>query len=107
MNSLTQQLAAYIAQPVFGDHEQAALAVARTGFIDTIATMLAGSREPVVKIMLNHAGVVQMPAEAPVPFAGLMLPAQQAALINGVAAHALDYDDVALSAHTSTVLVPA
>ncbi len=107
MNSLTQQLAAYVVQPVFGNDEQAALAVANTGFIDTVGTMLAGSHEPVVQIMLKHAGVVQTPGEAPVPFAGLMLPAPQAALINGVAAHALDYDDVALSAHTSTVLVPA
>ena len=107
MNNLTQQLASYVAHPVFGDYEQAALAVAGTGFVDTVGTMLAGSHELVVQIMLRHAGVVQTPAEAPVPFAGLMLPAPQAALINGVAAHALDYDDVALSAHTSTVLVPA
>ncbi len=110
MNSLTQQLAAYVAQPRFGKSsadEQAALAIARIGFIDTTATMLAGSSEPVVKIMLKHAGEMRTPAEAPVPFASLMLPARQAALINAVAAHALDYDDVALSAHTSTVLVPA
>ena len=107
MSGLTQQLAAYVAQPDFGPHEQAACAVARTGFIDTVATLMAGSGEPVVAIMLAHAGGVRTPAEAPVPFAGLMLPAPQAALINGVAAHALDYDDVALSAHTSTVLVPA
>lgn len=107
MNGLTRQLAAYVAHPVFGEHEQGALDVARTGFLDTVATMLAGASEPVVRIMLEHAGGVRTPAEAPVPFAGLMLPAQQAALINGVAGHALDYDDVALSAHPSTVLVPA
>ena len=33
--------------------------------------------------------------------------ASDAALVNGVAAHALDYDDVALAGHPSTVLVPA
>ena len=107
MTGLTHELAAYVAQPDFGKHEPAACEVARTGFIDTVATMMAGSREPVVKIMLEHAGGVRTPAQAPVPFAGIMLPAPQAALINAVAAHALDYDDVALSAHTSTVLVPA
>lgn len=107
MSSLTQELAAYVAHPTFGRDEAAACAVAKTGFIDTIATMMAGCREPVVGIMLAHLGAVKTPAEAPVPFAGIMLPAAQAACINGVAAHALDYDDVALSAHTSTVLVPA
>jgi len=34
-------------------------------------------------------------------------PAPEAAWINGTAAHALDYDDVALRGHPSTVLVPA
>ena len=107
MTSLTHQLAAFAALPTFGEHEAAALAVARTGFVDSVATMMAGSAEPVVRIMLEQYGGERSPAEAPVPFAGLMLPATRAALINGVATHALDYDDVALSAHTSTVLVPA
>ena len=107
MIGLTQELAAYVAHPTFGNDEEAACDVARTGFIDTIATMMAGCDEPVVRIMLAHMGSIQCPAEAPVPFAGTMLPAAQAACVNGVAAHALDYDDVALSAHTSTVLVPA
>ena len=34
-------------------------------------------------------------------------PAPEAAWINGTAAHALDYDDVGLRGHPSTVLVPA
>lgn len=106
MTGLTQQLAAFAARPTFGDQERAACAVAQTGFIDTIATLMAGGREPVVDIVRAHLGS-QAPAEAPVPFAGVMLPAAQAACVNGVAAHALDYDDVALSAHPSTVLVPA
>jgi 2-methylcitrate dehydratase PrpD len=38
---------------------------------------------------------------------GRNLAAPDAALVNGVAAHVLDYDDVALSGHPSAVLVPA
>ena len=34
MTGLTQELAAYVAQPEFGTQEQAACDVARTGFID-------------------------------------------------------------------------
>lgn len=104
---LTLELARYVAQPHFGGKEEAACAIARTGFIDTIATMLAGQNEPVVHVLLAHLGAAGGAAEAPVPFAGRLLPAHHAACINGVAAHALDYDDVALSAHTSAVLVPA
>ena len=106
--SLTQALAAFVARPTFGSDEQAACEIAKTGFIDVLATMMAGCHEPVVGIVRAHVGVNGSPAEAPVvPFTGAMLPAAQAACINGVAAHALDFDDVALSAHTSTVLVPA
>jgi 2-methylcitrate dehydratase PrpD len=38
---------------------------------------------------------------------GRNLSAPDAALVNGVAAHVLDYDDVALAGHPSAVLVPA
>jgi 2-methylcitrate dehydratase PrpD len=38
---------------------------------------------------------------------GRRLTAADAALVNGVAAHALDYDDVALSGHPSAVLAPS
>ena len=104
---LTLALARYTAAPSFGEFEHAACAIAKTGFIDTVATMLAGQHEPVVKIMLQQLGGAGAPSEAPVPFAHRMLGSAQAACVNGVAAHALDYDDVALSGHTSTVLVPA
>jgi aconitate decarboxylase len=107
MIGLTQELATFVAHATFGEYEDPACGVAKTGFIDTIATMMAGCDEPAVRIILAHMGSIQGPGEAPVPFAGTMLPATQAACVNGVAAHALDYDDVALSAHPSTVLVPA
>ena len=58
--------------------------------------------------MLKHLGARERSNNtAPVPFAGISLSSQQAAMVNGVAAHVLDYDDVALSAHPSTVLMPA
>ena len=104
---LTAALANYAAAPSFGVSEAAACAIAQTGFIDTIATMLAGQNEPVVQLILQHLGTPGQVKEAPVPFAKRSLSAGNAACINGVAGHALDYDDVALSAHTSTVLVPA
>lgn len=104
---LTAALADYVAAPSFGGAEDAACAIAQTGFIDTIATMLAGQNEPVVQLMLQHLGTTGGATEAPVPFAHRFMSAPDAACVNGVAGHALDYDDVALSAHTSTVLVPA
>ena len=109
MNGLTQQLAQFVAHPGFDAAGSAAFTIAKTGITDTTATMFAGCAEPVVDILLKHyahlAGVNHQ--AAPVPFKKLSLPSAQAACVNGTAAHALDYDDVALSGHPSTVITPA
>lgn len=105
---LTQALARYVLAPTFGGQETRACAVALTGCIDTLATMLAGQNEPVVRIVRAHlAASGNGPAQSPAPSPRQMLGAAQAAFVNAVAGHALDYDDVAMSAHPSTVLLPA
>lgn len=105
---LTQALAQYVLEPTWGEQEKAACAVAFTGTLDTFATLLAGQNEPVVHIVRQHLAASRSTlAEAPAPSTRDMLGAAHAAFVNAVAGHALDYDDVALSAHPSTVLVPA
>ncbi len=81
------------------------LEVVRTGFADSIATLIAGSVEDPPKIL--HATLAPPPGDATLYLVGPRAPAPEAAWINGTAAHALDYDDVALRGHPSTVLVPA
>ncbi len=106
--SLTQALAEYVLAPTWGGQEQAACAVALTGTMDTFATLLAGQNEPVLHIVRQHlAASGSTLAESPAPSTREMLGAAHAAFVNAVAGHALDYDDVALAAHPSTVLVPA
>ena len=107
MTDLTRSLARYVANPSFDQAQAQAYAIAKLGFIDTIGTMFAGANEPVVKLLLEHYGAYETPAEAPVLFAGLTKPSSIAACLNATAGHALDYDDVAMSGHPSTVLVPA
>jgi len=104
---LTAAIAQYAAAPRFGADEARALAAAQSGFVDTLATMLAGWNEPVVRIVAAHIARGPAPAEAPVLFSGTLLGSEQAACINATAAHALDYDDVSFGAHPSAVLVPA
>ena len=108
MTGLTEALARFIAEPGMRKLPPAAIAIARSGFIDAIATMIAGRDEPVVAIVRRF--VEQRKAGA--REASLLMGAERAgssdaALINGTAAHALDYDDVAQGGHPSTVLVPA
>jgi len=104
--ALTQDLGRFVADLSFERLPDGAADVARVGFIDTIATMIAGAHDPAPQLLrkvLQPTG-----GEATLYFTGEKSPAPEAAWINGTAGHALDYDDVAsLRGHPSTVLVPA
>ncbi|MGA8401547.1 MAG: MmgE/PrpD family protein, partial [Stellaceae bacterium] len=102
---LTKDLGSFVAALSFQQLPAEAVDVARTGFIDTIATMIAGSRDEAPQVLKK--ALSPPPGNATLYFTGETAPAPEAAWINGTAAHALDYDDVAVRGHPSTVLVPA
>src|ERR1700760_3130403 len=102
---LTQSLGRFVADLSPNRLPEEAARVARMGFIDTIGTMIAGRNEDSVRIMTETLAPADGPAT--LTFGDRKAPAPEAAWINGTAAHALDYDDVALRGHPSTVLVPA
>lgn len=103
---LTRDLAAFVAKVGRDGVPDDAIAVAKTGFADTIATMIAGAREEaprklyeVLKPLPQGRSRIWMREER--------CAAPEAAWLNGVAAHALDFDDVAIRGHPSAVIVPA
>jgi 2-methylcitrate dehydratase PrpD len=102
---LTQDLGRFVAGLSFENVPPEAVAVARTGFTDTIATMIAGAHDPAPQLLRRGLAPAQGPAS--LYFSGAGAPAPEAAWINGTAGHALDYDDVGCRGHVSTVLVPA
>ena len=105
---LTEALARFVAKPGFDALSAQAARIVKSGFIDTVATMIAGRDEPVVRIVREFVAARQSGVrEAQVLFGGETAASADAALINATAAHALDYDDVALGGHPSAVLVPA
>jgi 2-methylcitrate dehydratase PrpD len=104
-STLTQSLGQFIADLSPNRLPEEASRVARMGFIDTIGTMIAGRNEDSVRIITETLAPGDGPAT--LTFGSRHAPAPEAAWINGIAAHALDYDDVALRGHPSTVLVPA
>ncbi len=82
--------------------------VIRSGIIDVIGTTIAGRNEPVVRLVQAQLAERQSGAqEATVLLGPARTYSADAALINATAGHALDYDDVAIGGHPSTVLVPA
>ncbi len=105
---LTDQLAHYIADSKTLVLDEAVRATVRTGFIDTVAVMLAGQDEPVTQVVrrfvASQRGGLQ---EARILLGAERASSRDAALVNATAGHALDYDDVGLMGHPSVVLVPA
>jgi 2-methylcitrate dehydratase PrpD len=80
---------------------------ARLAFIDTIAVMLAGSRErgcAIVHEMVRQEGAA---ATASVVGRSLRSSPQLAAMANGVAAHMLDYDMSSLLGQPTAPIIPA
>lgn len=104
--TLAERLGEFAAGLRFGDLPPAALALAKLGISDTVAVMVAGSREAAVQGLRKTLARLGGPPEATLYFTGEHLPAPAAAWINSTAGHVLDYDDVALG-HPSVVIVPA
>ena len=91
-----------------GDWPEAALESAHRQFIDVIAVTLPGAAEPATRnVFATVAGWGSGPATA--IGQGTSLAAPWAALVNGTAAHALDFDDNfdPAKAHATAVLAPA
>jgi 2-methylcitrate dehydratase PrpD len=102
---LTQELGGFAAGLTFEKLPAEAVEIARTGFIDTVATMIAGAHDPAPQLL--RKGLDPAVGPASLYFSGETATAPEAAWINGTAGHALDYDDVGCRGHVSTVLVPA
>ena len=105
MTNITRDLGAFAAELKFEQIPAAALDVIHTGFADCVGVMLAGRDEPPTQILTQV--LAPPPGPATLVFGARTASATDAAWINGVAAHALDFDDVAIKGHPSTVLVPA
>lgn len=77
--------------------------------LDTLAVALAAATEPSAVMAADYVPSVEGRQSARVWLTGRRTSAEQAALANGTAAHALDFDDASVVSrcHPSIVLVPA
>jgi len=107
MSSLTQDLGRFVADLTLQQIPAEGCAIARTGIADCFGVLIAGSRDPEIALIdreLGHSGGAALASLIP---SGARRSPETAALVNGVAAHVLDYDDVSLDGHPSAVLMPA
>ena len=80
---------------------------ARIGMLDCVGVMIAGVGEPAVRLVAATVASSAANDGAPEIPSGRNLAPADAALVNGTAAHVLDYDDVGMDGHTSAVLTSA
>jgi 2-methylcitrate dehydratase PrpD len=107
MSALTQDLGRFVAELNLNHIPSEGCAIARTGIADCFGVLIAGSRDGEIALVdreLGHTGGDVLASLIP---SGERRSVDTAALVNGVAAHVLDYDDVSLDGHPSAVLVPA
>src|SRR5580704_10129485 len=105
--TLAQQLAERIHRIRYEDLPPTVLEWTRAAFVDTIAVTLAGITTDTAQIPLRVAGVAAAPGPCLIFGTDKRTSALDASFVNGVASHALDYDDVsgAMGGHPSVPLV--
>jgi 2-methylcitrate dehydratase PrpD len=106
---LTQRLAEFVTQTRESDIPAAVLDGARDAIIDTVGCALAGTIEPTAEIAAAWVQQTGARAQSVVWGRELRTSPAEAAFANGIASHALDFDDSlpALHGHPSATMVPA
>ncbi len=105
---ITQRLAEFVVDTRTDDIPSAVLDGARNAIIDTVGCALAGSMEPAGALAAEWVEQTGARAQATVWGRDLRSSPAEAAFANGVASHALDFDDSlpSLHGHPSTTMVP-
>ncbi|MFN4090009.1 MAG: MmgE/PrpD family protein [Alphaproteobacteria bacterium] len=105
----TQALAAFAATLRYEDLPAPALAVAKHCILDWLGVTLAGSHDPLVAMLVEEVADQGGHEQASVIGWGQRASMSQAALVNGAAGHALDFDDVlrAFMGHPTAPVLPA
>jgi 2-methylcitrate dehydratase PrpD len=106
---LTQRLAQFVVDTRTQDIPAAVLAGSRHALIDTLGCALAGSLEPAAELAAQWAQEMGGHGKATLWGRNVGTSAAEAAFANGIAGHALDFDDSlpSLRGHPSTTMGPA
>lgn len=107
--NLARQLAERISALRYEDLPPEAVYWCRIAVLDTLGVMLAGAVEEAPRIVEEVLGLPVNGGPSLIVGTSRRVGALDAALINGTAAHALDYDNTAsaMGGHVSAVMVPA
>ena len=107
-SGMTAKLADFIVNMKTSGIPSSVMDHAKLAFLDWIGVTLSGKNDPLVLKLIEYAGMMGGKEQATVIGHGIKKSVSQAALINGAASHALDYDDSMISflGHPSVVIFP-
>jgi 2-methylcitrate dehydratase PrpD len=100
---LTQEVAHFVARTRYRDIPKEVVQLARGFILDGLGVALAGSTDECSRIVQAQIRQMNGKGESSIVGTGLAAPAAKAALANGVAGHAMDYDDTQLSTSKEAV----
>jgi len=104
----TRRVAGFVADLEYDQIPPDVVAIVKRQVLDVIGVALAGMRAEIGRIVTRYAEIQASRPEATVWGSAVRVSAADAAWANGVAAHALDFDDIWLpGTHPSAVVVPA
>lgn len=106
--SISTEIGNFINQSTLKDFPNEVIETAKIAILDCLACLMAGSSEPITQILCDQAIHNGGNPQSSVLTRNFKTSSQEAALINGAMAHALDYDDVTegIKCHPSVFLVP-
>lgn len=106
---LTQRLAEFVIDTRAADVPQEVMDASRDALIDTLGVALAGGLDEVGEIALRYVRDLGARREGSIWGTHVSTSMAEAAFVNGIFGHALDFDDVHASVHghPSTTIVPA
>src|SRR5215203_7194419 len=106
---LTGRLVAGVRDLRYDDLPADVIVIAKHCLLDWLGVTLAGSREPLAQMLRDEVAEQGGRPQATLIGTDARASTQQAALVNGAASHALDFDDVHLvmNGHPSVPVLPA
>lgn len=97
-SGVTEEISDFIVSSGYESFPPKAVDLAKRCIIDGLGVMIAGMREPSVQIIRQYVHATGGARESAILGKGReRAPAHLAALVNGIAGHAMDWDDTALS----------
>lgn len=107
--SVLEFVGEWIANTTLADIPEEGRRLAGRAVVDFVGVALAGGRSPIGEMLDRYCELAGGPPEATLIGRGRQSGVEQAALVNGVQGHALDFDDLSLTmgGHPTTVIFPA